>query len=120
MTSALEAAKAGCSVVLVEKETQLGGFQKKVEKIATFPYKEVQDNNLEQLIQEVTQNEKIKVYTAAKVDKTVGGPGVFQVTVSQNGTTADHRIGAIVLAAGWQAYDPDKLDNLNMDQIHNL
>jgi quinone-modifying oxidoreductase subunit QmoB len=110
MTSALEAAKAGCSVVLVEKEAQLGGFQKNVEKIATFPYKEVQDNNLEQLIQEVTQNKKIKIYTGAKVDKTAGGPGVFQATISQNGTTAEHNIGAIVLAAGWQPYDPDKLD----------
>lgn len=110
MTSALEAAKAGCSVVLVEKEAQLGGFQNNVQKIATFPYKEVQDNNLEELIQEVTQNEKIKVYTAAKVDKTAGGPGVFQATISQNGTTAEHKIGAIVLAAGWQPYDPGKLD----------
>ena len=110
MTSALEAAKAGCSVVLVEKEAQLGGFQSNVQKIATFPYKDVQDNNLEELIQEVTQNEKIKVYTGAKVDKTVGGPGIFQATISQNGTTAEHRIGAIVLAAGWQPYDPDKLD----------
>jgi quinone-modifying oxidoreductase subunit QmoB len=110
MTSALEAAKAGCSVVLVEKEAQLGGFQKNVEKIATFPYKDVQDNNLEQLIQEVTQNGKIKIYTGAKVDKTAGGPGVFQATISQNGTTAEHKIGAIVLAAGWQPYDPDKLD----------
>jgi len=110
MTSALEAAKAGCSVVLVEKEAQLGGFQKNVQKIATFPYKEVQDNNLEQLIQEVTQNKKIKIYTGAKVDKTAGGPGVFQATISQNGTTAEHNIGAIVLAAGWQPYDPDKLD----------
>jgi len=110
LTSALEAAKAGCSVVLVEKEAQLGGFQSNVQKIATFPYKDVQDNNLEELIQEVTQNEKIKVYTGAKVDKTVGGPGIFQATISQNGTTSEHRIGAIVLAAGWQPYDPDKLD----------
>jgi quinone-modifying oxidoreductase subunit QmoB len=110
MTSALEAAKAGCSVVLVEKEAQLGGFQSNVQKIATFPYKEVQDNNLEQLIEEVTQNEKIKIYTGAKVDKTAGGPGIFQVTISQNGTTAEHKIGAIVLAAGWQPYNPDKLD----------
>jgi len=110
MTSALEAAKAGCSVVLVEKETQLGGFQKKVEKIATFPYKDIQDNIVEQLIQEVTQNEKIKIYTGAKVDNTAGGPGVFQVTISQNGTKAVHKIGAIVLAAGWKPYDPDKLD----------
>lgn len=110
MTSALEAAKAGCSVVLVEKEAHLGGFQNNVKKIATFPYKDIQDNDLEQLIQEVTQNEKIKVYTGAKVDKTAGGPGIFQATISQNGTKAEHKIGAIVLAAGWQPYNPNKLD----------
>lgn len=110
MTSALEAAKAGHSVVLVEKEPQLGGFQGKVQKVATFPYKGTVENDLEALIEEITKNEKIKIYSGAKVEKTVGGPGVFTVTVSQNGTTAEHRIGAIVLAAGWQPYDPEKLD----------
>ena len=110
MTAALEAAKAGYSVILVEKEAQLGGFQGKVQKIATFPYKDVQDNDLEDLIQAVTQNEKIKVYTDAKIEKTDGGPGVFHVSIKQNGSTAEHRAGAIVMAAGWQPYDPDKLD----------
>jgi len=110
MTAALDATKAGCSVILVEKEPQLGGFQGNVQKTTSFPYQGVQDNDLEELIQEVTQNEKIKVYTGSKVDKTAGGPGVFEVTISQNGTTAEHPIGAIVLAAGWQPYDPDKLD----------
>jgi quinone-modifying oxidoreductase subunit QmoB len=110
MTSALEAAKAGYSVVLVEKEVQLGGFQNNVKQIATFPYSGLQDNTLEVLIQGVTQNEKIKVYTGANVEKTVGGPGVFEVSIKQNGSTAEHRIGAIVMAAGWQPYDPDKLD----------
>ena len=110
MTSALGAAKAGHSVVLVEKEPQLGGFQAKVKKIATFPYQEVKDNDLEELIQEVTKNDKIKVCTGARVDKTVGGPGVFKVTIGQNGSKEEHRIGAIVLAAGWQPYDPDKLN----------
>ncbi|GAG37961.1 unnamed protein product, partial [marine sediment metagenome] len=107
---ALDATKAGCSVVLVEKEPQLGGFQGNVQKTTSLPYQGVQDNDLEELIQEVTQNEKIKVYTGAKVDKTVGGPGIFEVSISQNGTMAEHRIGAIVLAAGWQPYDPNKLD----------
>ena len=110
MTAALEAAKAGYSVVLVEKEHQLGGFQSKVEQIATFPYQGVQDNTLEGLIQEVTQNEKIKVYTGAQIEKTEGGPGLFQVSIKQNGSSAEHRIGAIVMAAGWHPYDPEKLD----------
>ncbi len=110
MTSALEAAKAGYSVVLVEKEPQLGGFQNKVQKIATFPYQGIQDNDLNQLIESVTQNEKIKVYAGAKVEKTAGGPGVFQVSIKQNGSTAEHRVGAVVMAAGWQPYDPNNLD----------
>jgi quinone-modifying oxidoreductase subunit QmoB len=110
MNAALEAAKAGYAVVLVEKEAQLGGFQNSVRQIATFPYQELQDSNLEGLIQSVTQNDKIKIYTGAEVEKTSGGPGVFQVSVKQNGSTAEHRVGAIVMAAGWQPYDPNKLD----------
>jgi quinone-modifying oxidoreductase subunit QmoB len=110
MTSALEASKAGYSVVLVEKEAKLGGFQKKVKKIATFPYQGIRDNDLEALIEVVSQDERIKVYTGAEVEKTVGGPGVFEVSIKQNGSTAEHRIGAIVMAAGWQPYDPAKLD----------
>ena len=75
-----------------------------------MPYKELQDNNLEDLIQTVSQDEKIKIYTEATIEKTVGGPGVFNVLIKQNGSTEEHRIGAIVMAAGWQPYDPDKLD----------
>ena len=110
MNAALEAAKAGYSVILVEKEAQLGGFQNNVRQIATFPYPELQDNTLEALIQAVTENEKIEVYTGAQVEKTSGGPGVFQVSIKQNGATAEHRAGAVVMAAGWQPYDPSKLD----------
>jgi quinone-modifying oxidoreductase subunit QmoB len=110
MTAALEVAKAGYEVVLVEKEAQLGGFQKKVTQKVTTPYKEVKANDLEQLVQAVQQNKKIKVYTGAKVEKIAGGPCLFKTTIKQNGTTAEHRMGAIVLAAGWQPYDPTKLD----------
>ena len=110
MTAALETAKAGYNSILVEKEAQLGGFQGKVQKIATFPYKDLQDNNLNELIQSVTQHEKVKVYTGATVEKIDGGPCVFKVAIKQNGSSAEHRIGAIVMAAGWQPYDPEKLD----------
>ena len=110
MTSAIEAAKAGYSAILVEKEGQLGGFQGHVRKIATFPYQGLQENDLEALIQEVNQNEKIRVYTGAVIEKTEGGPGVFKVSIKQNGSSAEHRVGAVVMAAGWQPYNPEKLD----------
>jgi quinone-modifying oxidoreductase subunit QmoB len=110
MTSALEAAKAGYAVVLVEKEAELGGFQKNVKQIATFPYKAPQDNTLADLIQAVSENERIKVYTGARIEKTAGSPGIFDVAISHNGSTSEHRVGAVVLAAGWKPYDPKKLD----------
>jgi quinone-modifying oxidoreductase, subunit QmoB len=111
MTAAVEASKAGCQVVLVEKEAELGGFQKKVGQIATMPYKDLKENQvIPDLIKAVTSNPKIKVYTGATVEKSVGGPGVFEISIKQNGSTAEHRCGAIVMAAGWKPYDPNKLD----------
>ncbi|MBN1849075.1 MAG: hydrogenase iron-sulfur subunit [Deltaproteobacteria bacterium] len=110
MTSALEASKAGYSVVLVEKEAELGGFQKNVKEIATAPYKDIQDNDIKNLIDAVTNNTKIKVYTGATVERTSGSPGIFKTVIKQNGSNAEHRVGAIVLAAGWKPYDPTKLN----------
>ncbi len=110
LTAAKEVSKAGYKAVLVEKEKELGGFQRKVSKVATFPYKGLRDNDLESLIQEVTPDGNITVYTGAKVEKTAGGPGLFHVTISQNGSTVEHKVGAIVMAAGWKPYDPSELD----------
>lgn len=110
LNAALEAAKSGSAVVLVEKEAQLGGFQKKVSQKVTFPYKEMKANDIDQLIEKVKQNKKITVYTGARVEKIAGGPCVFNVSIKQNGSTAEHQIGAVVLAAGWRPYDPTKLD----------
>ncbi len=110
LTAALEGARAGYNMVLVEKEPELGGFQRKVRKIASHPYKDIKDNDLDELISAVKGNDKIKVYTGATVEKSDGGPGVFKVTIKQNGSSAEHGIGAIVSAAGWVPYDPQKLD----------
>jgi quinone-modifying oxidoreductase subunit QmoB len=110
LSAALEISRAGFKAILVEKENELGGFQKKVAKRVTLPYKDVTANNIQELIQAVQDDKNITVYTGAKVEKTVGGPGVFKVTVKTNGGTAEHRVGAVVLAAGWKPYDPNKLD----------
>ena len=110
MTSAVEAAKAGYSVVLVEKETELGGFQNRVKQVAMPPFQELKGNDLGELKKAVTENEKIKIFTGATVEKTSGSPGLFTVSVNQNGSISEHKAGAVVLAAGWQPYDPEKLD----------
>jgi len=110
LAAAVAAADAGYKVTLVEKEKELGGFFKKVKRAAVPPYKTFVEGYLDELIQKAQSHENITVYTGAKVEKTAGGPGLFDVTISQNGSTVQHRFGAIVLAAGWVPYDPNKLD----------
>jgi quinone-modifying oxidoreductase subunit QmoB len=112
MRSAVEAAKAGYDVVLVEKETELGGFAKKIYKqVRTDDFTKgvLTDVNIEPLINEVTLNPKIKVYTSSKIERIDGQPGAFDVTIATNGSLETIKIGAIIQATGWKPYDAKKL-----------
>jgi quinone-modifying oxidoreductase subunit QmoB len=117
MTSALQAANAGYNVVLVEKEPQLGGFVNKLYKVvptAVGEYSEplIVEPTIDKIIKEVESNPNIKVYKSAKVEKTDGQPGAYDVTISSNGSSEVIKIGTIVLAAGWRPYDAAKLEHL--------
>src|SRR4030065_830735 len=115
MTAALEAAKTGYQVVLVEKEPQLGGFANKLyKKIPTrdFTNPVIVDTDIDKVIKEVESNPNVKVYKSSKVAKTEGQPGLYDVTISANGSSETVKIGAIVMATGWVAYAATKLGHL--------
>jgi quinone-modifying oxidoreductase subunit QmoB len=124
MTAAVEAAKAGQKVVLVEKEPQLGGFANKLyKKIPTgvfFREPLIVDTDIDKLIKEVENNPDIKVYKSAKVEKTDGQPGLYDVTIASNGSSETVKIGAIVMATGWKSYDAAKLDYLGYGKSKNV
>ncbi|RJP55861.1 MAG: FAD-dependent oxidoreductase [Deltaproteobacteria bacterium] len=114
ITSALDAARAGKDVVLVEKGAELGGWMAKLWKQypKTPPYLELQETGIDSKIKEVKSNTKIKIYTGANIEKTEGAPGLFDVTISYDGKSETVRVGAIVEATGWQPYDAKKLGHL--------
>jgi quinone-modifying oxidoreductase subunit QmoB len=122
MTSAIESAKAGHNVILVEKESQLGGMMAKWHKEVPRkpPYKEMEDTGIEDIIKKVQDNPKIKVYTSSKVLKIEGAPGLYNVEIAQNGNKETAKIGAVVLATGWQPYDPTKLEHLGYGKCKNV
>src|SRR3990170_1235448 len=100
MTSAIEAANTGYKVVLVEKEPQLGGFVNKLyKKIPTAEFKEplIIDTDIDKMVKQVEGNANIKVYKSAKVEKTDGQPGLYDVTISANGASETMKIGSIVM-----------------------
>jgi len=124
MTAALSAANAGQQVLLVEKEPQLGGFVNKLyKKIPTgvfFREPLIVDTEIESLIKEVESNPNIKVYKSARVEKTEGQPGLYEVTIASNGNSETVKIGAIVMATGWKPYDATKLDYLGYGKLRDV
>jgi len=117
LTAAVEAAKAGYDVRLVEKTAALGGWLAKQHKsIPTRPpYRDLEETGLDSLIAEVDGNPKIRVYTSAKTGQIVGAPGLFDVTLQSTGNgkpegevVDEFRIGAIIQATGWRPADPRK------------
>jgi quinone-modifying oxidoreductase, subunit QmoB len=124
MTAALSAAGAGAKVVLVEKEAALGGFASKLYKqIPTGSYfKEplIVDTNIDAMAREVESNPNIKVYKSSTVEKTVGEPGLYDVSIKTNGSAETVKIGSIVLATGWLPYDATKLDYLGYGKLKNV
>lgn len=114
MTAAVESARAGYEVVLVEKSDALGGYAKEVHKLPPFepPYEQTRDSGLDALVHEIEAEPKITVYTKACVERITGAPCMFDVSLSQDGGEIGERVGAIVVATGSVPYDARKLDHL--------
>ena len=127
MTAALEAAKAGYEVRLVEKSDKLGGWLAKQHKsIPTRPpYRDLEDNGMDALIAEIEAHPRIHIYTSSNTSDIQGAPGLFDVTLVSSGNgkpegevQGQFRVGSIVQATGWKPKDPretlpyGKLDNV--------
>jgi quinone-modifying oxidoreductase, subunit QmoB len=120
MNAAVGAAQAGYPVLLVEKEPVLGGFMNKMNKRIRPPYKELQSVDLENQIKKVEAEPNIKIFTSAQIEKIAGGPGVFDVTISHNGSSTTERVGSVVQATGWKPYDANKLEHLGYGKFPNV
>ncbi len=122
LTAAIEAAKAGSQVVLVEKEAELGGWTKKMYKVLPKkpPFAELEKPDIDSKIAEVNSNENIKVYTGTTIKKIAGEPGMYEVTVDKGGSEETFPVGAVIVATGWKPYDATKLDSLGYGKFKNV
>jgi quinone-modifying oxidoreductase subunit QmoB len=91
LTAASEAAKAGYEVTIVEKSDKLGGKALGWRKMfpTKFPYCELEQPNVEELVAAVTGNPKITVKTATEVARIGGAPGQFRVSLKAAGTKSE-------------------------------
>jgi quinone-modifying oxidoreductase subunit QmoB len=120
LNAALESTKAGYEAVLVEKEAQLGGWLAQNKKRITFPYQDLSDTGIQDLVKAVEGEPKIKVYKAATVEEITGAPGLFSAKILSNGSAVEERVGAIVQATGWVPYDAKKLGHLGYGRYKDV
>ncbi len=115
LTAALEAAKTGYQVLLVEKTGALGGWAAKLWKRVPNrePYTDPIDTGIDALIKQVTGDKNIKVVLNSTITRTSGAPGQFSVDISaESGSTTTENVGAIVMASGFNNYDASRLAHL--------
>jgi quinone-modifying oxidoreductase subunit QmoB len=114
MTAALEAAKAGYESVLVEREASLGGFAAKLFKQypKAAPYTDLVDPEWASMAEAVEREPRIKLYCSSTIERIEGAPGMFDVFIKRGEEVLQEKTGAIVLATGFEPYDPGKLDQL--------
>jgi quinone-modifying oxidoreductase subunit QmoB len=122
MQAALESARAGYQVLLVEKESSPGGWLKHWHDI--IPVSGGKQTNLDfflgEKLDEISSQEGIQLLTGTTIASVSGEPGAFDVDVDQGGRITSHRVGAIVLAIGWQPYDASRLSGLKYNERQNI
>ena len=122
MTAAVEAAKAGYEVVIVERKDSLGGFAAKLfrEYPKAFPYRDPVTPDVAATIEDIRREPGVKVLTSAVIEKISGAPGMFDASIRRNGSTDTERVGAIVLATGFEPYEAAKLSHLGFGSTPNV
>lgn len=81
LSAAIEAAEAGCEVVLVEREAHLGGRVAQMHQY--FPKLCPPVCGLEINLRRVRSSPRIQCFTLAEVDAVTGGPGQYRASIRQ-------------------------------------
>ncbi len=110
MNAALNLANQNFKVSLIEKDSELGGLLRHLNKV--YPTNEdasiiLETRNL------VENHKKIDLYKSAVIEKIEGYVGNFKVIILQNKKTLEIEAGAIIVATGAKALSPEGYYNYN-------
>ena len=114
ISAALGAARAGYQVVLVERQSELGGWLRSWKRTlpSRAPYRELEATGLDPLVHEIEEHPRIQVHRNAQLTRVSGQPGQFEVELKVGEQAISSKVGAIVQATGWKPYDATKLSHL--------
>jgi heterodisulfide reductase subunit A len=96
----------GLEAVLVERETELGGLLRKINRLA--PEGDSATDRISAVIEKITSLSNVTVYTGSEVDEIGGYIGNFEVTITdKDGGKSQEKVGCIVVATGAVPFQPE-------------
>jgi heterodisulfide reductase subunit A2 len=104
MRAAIALADVGLEVCLVEREPELGGHVRGLGEL--FPRGVDGRALVDRMRAEIARRPAISVQTDARVVAKTGTYGNYTVTLRQGDDTTDVRVGQIVVATGFDSYEP--------------
>ncbi len=122
LNAALAVAEAGYEAVVVEREQELGGYAAKLYKSFPInpPYLSAEDTGIEEKIQAVKNNDKIKVYVGTELEKLIGQPGQYTALLKTKKGEEEVKVGAAIVATGWKPIEPKFLEPLGYGAFKNI
>jgi heterodisulfide reductase subunit A len=116
MTAALNLARRGFQVKLVEREAELGGLLRHLDRL--YPTQDEAQPLVEARIADVKGNPNIEVFTASTLHSLKGFVGNYEVVVQdREGRQSSFRAGAIIVATGAQPLTPTGLYNYDGKRV---
>ncbi len=106
MTAALSLSRQGFKTYIVERERELGGLVRKIQYILGEGDPQ---EYLEDLIEKVEDQKKIKIFTETEIEDINGYVGNFSTTVNRLGKKKEIETGVIIVATGGIEYKPREL-----------
>jgi heterodisulfide reductase subunit A len=106
LSASKELSNLGVDVVLVDRESFLGGTPKKLKYSLLFPELRPASEVIDPLIKAVENNPKIKIYLESIVENVKNEGNDFLVKIKKrNGEVFEEKVNAIIAASGFEHFD---------------
>jgi heterodisulfide reductase subunit A-like polyferredoxin/coenzyme F420-reducing hydrogenase delta subunit len=128
INAALDIAGTDFEVFLIEKKPFLGG--KVAELHRYYPRMCPPSCGLELMFSRLTSNPRIHILTSSEIESLSGAPGNFSVSIRTSSTDAVTKVdkdttdtitvGAVILATGWEPFDPTPLSEYGYGRFERV
>ena len=108
MEAARGIADLGYKAILVEKRDRLGGTPDEAQYAALTPDLRNAEEAIGEMVAAVTDNPNVELLTGTTVTSSEGEVGNFKVKAVQNGSEIEIEAGAVIVATGFQHFDPGR------------